>query len=123
MRSQDVLHSAYMPHFRAQMNCVPGMITQFAFTPTVTTAEMRQTDEMVKKVENINNIRTEKSKDLVAKGEEALDPYEFDYLLICNKICGKSHYNMQMKIIVETEEEYNAWIKEQQVFKNSLVQN
>ncbi|MDC1327599.1 cytochrome c oxidase subunit II, partial [Ulvibacter sp.] len=24
MRSQDVLHSAYMPHFRAQMNCVPG---------------------------------------------------------------------------------------------------
>ena len=41
MRSQDVLHSAYMPHFRAQMNCVPGMITQFAFTPTVTTEEMR----------------------------------------------------------------------------------
>ena len=29
MRSQDVLHSAYMPHFRAQMNCVPGMVTQF----------------------------------------------------------------------------------------------
>ena len=26
-RSQDVLHSAYMPHFRAQMNCVPGIIT------------------------------------------------------------------------------------------------
>jgi len=123
MRSQDVLHSAYMPHFRAQMNCVPGMITQFAFTPSVTTAEMRQTDEMIKKVNNINKIRTEKSKDLASKGEEALDPYEFDYLLLCNKICGKSHYNMQMKIIVETEEEYNAWIKEQQVFKNSLVQN
>jgi cytochrome c oxidase subunit 2 len=27
MRSQDVLHSAYMPYFRAQMNCVPGMVT------------------------------------------------------------------------------------------------
>jgi len=123
MRSQDVLHSAYMPHFRAQMNCVPGMITQFAFTPTVTTAEMRQNPDMVKKVANINNIRTNNSKKLLAKGEEALDPYEFDYLLICNKICGKSHYNMQMKIIVETEDEYNAWIKEQQIFKNSLVQN
>ena len=123
MRSQDVLHSAYMPHFRAQMNCVPGMTTQFAFTPTVTTAEMRQTEQMVKKVANINKIRTKKSKDLVAKGEEALDPYVFDYLLICNKICGKSHYNMQMKIVVETEEEYNAWIKEQKTFKNSLVQN
>ena len=37
MRSQDVLHSAYMPHFRAQMNCVPGMITEFSFTPITTT--------------------------------------------------------------------------------------
>lgn len=123
MRSQDVLHSAYMPHFRAQMNCVPGMITQFAFTPTVTTAEMRQSQAMVKKVANINKIRTDKSKELVAKGEEALDPYEFDYLLLCNKICGKSHYNMQMKIIVESQEEYDAWMNKQQIFKNSLVQN
>lgn len=123
MRSQDVLHSAYMPHFRAQMNCVPGMITQFAFTPTMTTAEMRATKSMKDKVAKINNIRTEKSKELVAKGEEALDPYEFDYVLICNKICGKSHYNMQMKIIVESEEDYKAWLKEQKIFKNSLVKN
>ncbi|WP_242130754.1 cytochrome c oxidase subunit II [Aestuariivivens marinum] len=121
MRSQDVLHSAYMPHFRAQMNCVPGMITQFGFTPTKTTAEMRQTPEMVEKVANINRIRVENSKALVAKGEEALDRYEFDYLLICNKICGKSHYNMQMKIVVETQEEYEAWLKEQKEFKNSLI--
>jgi cytochrome c oxidase subunit 2 len=34
--SRDVLHSAYMPHFRAQMNCVPGMTTQFHFVPTIT---------------------------------------------------------------------------------------
>lgn len=121
MRSQDVLHSAYMPHFRAQMNCVPGMITQFGFTPTVTTAEMRQTPQMIEKVANINRIRVENSKALVAKGEEALDRYEFDYLLLCNKICGKSHYNMQMKIIVETQEEYDAWMKEQKEFKDSLI--
>jgi cytochrome c oxidase subunit 2 len=38
MRSQDVLHSAYMPYFRAQMNCVPGMVTEFAFEPIYTTA-------------------------------------------------------------------------------------
>lgn len=67
MRSQDVLHSAYMPHFRAQMNCVPGMITQFGFTPTVTTAEMRQNPDMIKKIERINNIRIENSKALMAK--------------------------------------------------------
>ncbi|GAA3556840.1 cytochrome c oxidase subunit II [Snuella lapsa] len=121
MRSQDVLHSAYMPHFRAQMNCVPGMITQFGFTPTVTTSEMRQNPDIVEKVANINRIRVENSKPLVAKGEEPLERYEFDYLLICNKICGKSHYNMQMKIVVETQEEYDAWIKQQKEFKNSLI--
>ena len=123
MRSQDVLHSAYMPHFRAQMNCVPGMITQFSFTPTVTTEEMRLNPEIYDKVRNINKIRNDKSKKLLAKGEEPLESYEFDYLLLCNKICGKSHYNMQMKIIVDTQEDYEAWLKEQKLFKNSLVQN
>ncbi|MGA1227383.1 MAG: cytochrome c oxidase subunit II [Tamlana sp.] len=119
MRSQDVLHSAYMPHFRAQMNCVPGMITQFGFTPTVTTAEMRQNPDIVEKVNNINKIRIKNKEAVEARGQELR--YEFDYLLLCNKICGKSHYNMQMKIIVETQEEYDAWMKEQKEFKNSLI--
>ena len=102
-RSQDVLHSAYMPHFRAQMNCVPGMVTEFGFTPKYTTEEMRQQSEVIAKTAGINKIRK-------AKGE---DPYEFDYLLLCNKICGASHYNMQMKITVVEQEEYDKWIAEQ----------
>lgn len=113
IRSQDVLHSAYMPHFRAQMNCVPGMVTQFAFTPTYTTLEYRELPFMVEKVARINKIRTQKSAELVAAGNTALDPYTFDYLLLCNKICGASHYNMQMKIVVDTPEDYNKWFKEQ----------
>jgi cytochrome c oxidase subunit 2 len=116
MRSQDVLHSAYMPFFRAQMNCVPGMITEFAFTPVITTEEMRLSPEVQAKVKKINKIRNEKSQELLAKGEEALEPYEFDYLLLCNKICGASHYNMQMKIVVETPEEFEKWMDQQQTF-------
>jgi len=116
MRSQDVLHSAYMPFFRAQMNCVPGMITEFAFTPNKTTEEMRQDPDIIAKVKKINKIRTQKSKELIAKGDAALDPYEFDFLLLCNKICGASHYNMQMKIIVESPKEYANWMAEQQTF-------
>jgi cytochrome c oxidase subunit 2 len=118
IRSQDVLHSMYMPHFRAQMNCVPGMVTQFAFTPSITTAEMRETPEMIEKVANINKIREENSKALVAEGKTALDPYTFDFLLLCNKICGASHYNMQMKIVVDTPEDYKKWLSE----KTTLVQ-
>ena len=120
MRSQDVLHSAYMPHFRAQMNCVPGMITQFAFTPSVTTEQMRLDEEVMGKVSRINTIRRKNSIELMAKGEEALEPYEFDYLLLCNKICGTNHYNMQMKIIVETQEQYDAWIAQQATIATSL---
>ena len=119
MRSQDVLHSAYMPHFRAQMNCVPGMVTEFAFIPTYTTAEYRELPFMVEKIANINKLRAEKSVELVAKGGTALDPYTFDYLLLCNKICGASHYNMQMKVVVDTPEDYKKWLSE----KTTLAQD
>ncbi|WP_299127406.1 cytochrome c oxidase subunit II [uncultured Winogradskyella sp.] len=118
MRSQDVLHSAYMPHFRAQMNCVPGMVTQFGFTPTVTTEEMRQNPDIIDKVQNINEHRVGRQAEIEEAGQDLT--YQFDYLLLCNKICGRSHYNMQMKIIVETEEEFNAWMAEQKTFANSL---
>lgn len=92
-RSQDVIHSAYMPHFRAQMNTVPGMTTQFHFKPTITTAQMRS---------NLNN-------------------QEFNYVLLCNKICGSAHYNMQMNIVVDTEEDYNKWLKEQKTFLSAQL--
>jgi cytochrome c oxidase subunit 2 len=93
MRSQDVLHSAYMPHFRAQMNCVPGMKTEFHFTPTITTAEMR---------------------------EKTKNP-DFDYVLLCNKICGATHWNMQMKIVVDSEADYKKWLAEQKTFKDKSM--
>jgi cytochrome c oxidase subunit 2 len=116
MRSQDVLHSAYMPHFRAQMNCVPGMITQFAITPTVTTEQMRLNPSIQAKVQRVNELRAARK----ANGED-VDFWEFDYVLLCNKICGPSHYNMQMKIIVETEEQFNEWLQKQPTFGSSLT--
>ncbi len=84
-RSKDVLHSAYFPHFRAQMNCVPGQRTKFSFKPTISTAEMRK-------------IR---------------DNENFNYVLLCNKICGESHSNMKMIVVVdETQADFDAWMKE-----------
>jgi cytochrome c oxidase subunit II len=123
IRSQDVLHSAYMPHFRAQMNCVPGMVTEFSFIPTLTTSEIRETEDMQFKVSRINAIRQKKSLALQAEGKEPLDPYTFDYLLLCNKICGASHYNMQMKIVVDTPQDFKNWLKDKptivKAFKDS----
>jgi cytochrome c oxidase subunit II len=113
MRSRDVIHSAYMPHFRAQMNCVPGMITYFKFKPTKTTAEMRKDPYTVKMMAGINKARALENK----------EPIEFDYLLLCNKICGVSHFNMQMAIVVDTEEDYQAWIAKQKAFKTVASKN
>jgi len=117
-RSQDVLHSAYFPFFRSQMNVVPGMTTQFGFTPSITSKEIRNSGYMVDKVRNINEIR--ENNDNLGPDEKN---YEFEYYLLCNKICGVSHYNMQMKIVVETEEEYQKWISEQQTFGELTAKN
>ncbi len=107
MRSRDVIHSAYLPHFRAQMNCVPGMVTFFRFKPTKTTAEMRKDPYVVQLMAGINKQRATENK----------EPVEFDYTLLCNKICGASHYNMQMNVVVDTEADYNAWMQKQKAVK------
>jgi len=54
----------------------------------------------------INKVRKE-------RGDK---PVDFDYVLLCNKICGNSHYNMQMVIVVETQAEYDAWMAKQKAF-------
>jgi len=41
---------------------------------------------------------------------------EFNYVLLCNKVCGSAHYNMQMTIIVETEDKYQEWLSQQKTF-------
>jgi cytochrome c oxidase subunit 2 len=92
-RSKDVIHSAYFPHFRTQMNTVPGYGTRMKFTPNKTTAEMR----------TIKNLPT------------------FHYVLMCNKICGGAHYKMKLMVVVLEEAEYNAWMKGKgtKTFKNT----
>jgi cytochrome c oxidase subunit 2 len=94
-RAQDVMHSAFMPHFRAQMNCVPGLKTQFNFTPKYTTQEMRR----------------------ITKNPN------FEYVLLCNKICGMAHFAMKMTIVVESEEDYNKWLASNQSFKQKQKSN
>lgn len=92
-RAKDVMHSAYFPHFRAQMNVVPGMRTKFKFKPIISTADMRVKQN---------------------------DP-DFNYVLLCNKICGESHSNMYMIVVVESKDEFNAWKKENT--KTPIAQN
>ena len=91
--AKDVLHSFYIPHFRVQLNAVPGMPTYFQFTPRFTTAQMR----------------------------EKLNKPTFDYVLLCAKICGAGHYNMQTKVTVVSQQEYEVWLSNQQLYYNDDV--
>ena len=106
-RSKDVIHCPWLPHFRAQINAVPGMETSFKLTPTITTKEMRMMPEVQEHYKNINEIHNERKRRIGEEEEKVL----FDYVLLCNKICGAGHSNMQLKVIVETQGEFQNWIE------------
>ena len=91
LRARDVLHSAYFPHFRIQMNAVPGMTTRMKLTPNMTTEQMRA---------------------------EKNNP-NFNFVLMCNKICGGAHYKMKMIVVVKDKASYKKWIaqKNKETFK------
>lgn len=88
IRARDVLHSVFMPHFRVKMDAVPGMPTQFMFTPTKTTVDMRA----------------------------SLGNPNFNYELACTEVCGKGHFAMRYLIVVDDEPDYNKWLAEQKPF-------
>ena len=81
IRSRDVIHSVFLPHFRVKMDAVPGMPTKFWFKPTISTAEMRE------KTGNPN----------------------FNYELACTEVCGRGHYAMRFIVVVDEPAEYEKW--------------
>ncbi|MCP4521259.1 MAG: cytochrome c oxidase subunit II [Cytophagales bacterium] len=85
IRAKDVIHSVFIPHLRVKMDAVPGMPTQFRFTPTKTTDEMRS----------------------------LLNDPEFTYEIACTEICGRGHFGMKHTLVVDTPEEYAKWYAEQ----------
>lgn len=86
--SRDVIHDVGLPHFRMKMDAVPGIVTTMWFTPRFTTAEMK---------------------------EKTGNP-DFVYEISCDQMCGKGHYAMRGTVIVHTQEEYDAWLSEQQSY-------
>ncbi|MDO8365290.1 MAG: OmpA family protein [Saprospiraceae bacterium] len=105
--AKDVLHNFYLPQFRVKMDAVPGLPTYFVFTPTKTTAEYR------------NELRK------YPEYNEPFDPADpngpkrwekFDYELACAELCGKGHYSMRRVMKIVSQEEYDAWFKQQKSF-------
>lgn len=107
--AQDVLHGFYLPHFRVKMDCVPGMPTQFMFTPKYTTKEYRA-------------ILAEKSYWQEINPETGNPKWQdFEFELACTELCGKSHFAMQKIVKVVTQEEYDAWVKENKSYYYTVI--
>src|SRR4030095_9181556 len=80
--AKDVIHDVGLPHFRMKMDAVPGTPTTMWFTPKFTTKQMK---------------------------EKTGNP-DFVYEIACDQLCGKGHWSMRGVIVVEKQEEYDAWI-------------
>ena len=80
--AKDVIHDVGLAHFRMKMDAVPGTPTTMWFTPKYTTKEMK---------------------------EKTGNP-DFVYEISCDQMCGKGHWSMRGAIVVETQEEFDAWI-------------
>jgi cytochrome c oxidase subunit 2 len=86
LRSKDVIHSFGVPELRVKQDAVPGLTIPIWFIPNVTTAEMR--------------TRTGNS--------------EFQYEIACAQLCGLGHYRMRGFVTVQTAEEFQTWIADEQ---------
>ena len=82
INSKDVIHDVGLAFFRMKMDAVPGTPTTMWFTPTKTTAQMRQ---------------------------ELNDP-DFVYEISCDQMCGAGHFSMRGTIIVESQEAFDSWM-------------
>ena len=87
INAKDVIHSVGLPHFRLKMDAVPGTPTTLWFTPIKTTKDM---------------IKETGNKDFV-------------FEIACDQMCGIGHTGMRGEIIVETQEEYNTWLRSQRL--------
>lgn len=86
INARDVIHSVFAPHFRLKMDAVPGMRTQFWFTPKYTTEEMR----------------------------EMKNDQSFNYEIACAELCGRGHFMMRAIIVVDEPDDYDRWFNQQQ---------
>jgi len=80
--AKDVIHDVGLAHFRMKMDAVPGTPTTMWFTPTMTTKDM---------IKDTGNP-------------------DFVFEISCDQMCGKGHWSMRGTIVVETQEEFDAWM-------------
>jgi cytochrome c oxidase subunit 2 len=86
LSSKDVIHSFGLYEMRVKQDAVPGLQIPVWFIPTVSTAEMR--------------ARTGKA--------------DFDYEIACSQLCGLGHFRMRGFLVVDSADDYQKFIADQE---------
>ncbi|QDT06726.1 Cytochrome c oxidase subunit 2 precursor [Rubripirellula lacrimiformis] len=108
MRSTDVIHSLYIPAFRAKKDIVPGRYNYMWFKPTVASEKVSD-EELAAAIKQTKDLGESWNFD---EHQFTPDGYRF-YDLYCAEYCGTNHSEMQTVVVVhETLEDLNAWIKQ-----------
>ncbi len=107
MRSTDVIHSLYIPAFRAKKDIVPGRYNYMWFKPTLASEKVSD-EELAAAVKETKDLGESWNFD---KHQFTPDGYRF-FDLYCAEYCGTNHSEMQTVVVVhETLDDLNAWIK------------
>ena len=137
--TKDVIHSFFLPVMRVKQDAIPGMIIPVHFVATKTSDEMREEMALTVGLPMTQDLDTyvsmeeyqgkdgsvivkkgrSVSKDTAAKLVESgitkirMAP-RYPAEIACAQLCGLGHYRMKGFLTVDTEQEYAAWIKDQE---------
>ncbi|MFT3686515.1 MAG: c-type cytochrome [Phycisphaerales bacterium] len=98
LRSEDVMHSFYIPDMRLKMDLFPNRYTSLTFTPQ----SSKQSD--VEKLRQVGSITPDKFLNIDIPGS--------DHYVFCAEYCGILHSEMAAIIRVVDEQTYNRVMAE-----------
>ncbi len=140
LSTKDVIHSFFLPMFRVKQDTIPGMSIPIYFTPTKTTAQIREemaTTLTLKQLRNrnasiyipVDDVKDSAGAVLVAKGRtfstKNLDEMEAAGIgsvrvtfrnpteIACAQLCGLTHYKMIGYMTVHDEAGYKKWLQDE----------
>ncbi len=141
LTTKDVIHSFGVPLLRVKQDAIPGQSIPITFTATMTNDELRKMDVRTVHLSPGNmppgfSVLAARGEYKDAEGNVILADDDFltdDAIagllkagikdirvgsdtpmeVACSQLCGLGHYRMRSAVLVQTPEEYQAWLDDE----------
>ncbi len=94
LSSVDVLHSFFLPNFRVKQDAVPGLNTMMWIQSTKTSGQVIGT----------------------SPDEQDMLGFAKPFDIVCAELCGQGHFTMRGKLYVVTQQQYEAFLEEEETY-------